>query len=190
MEFRLTYRGPLRSRARAVAADKQALRRYFHSQLRQLWTQSPLNEMPKLIDPALMDVPAEVTLLKNVGAFQFAPLISATYGWNTVADLEILFLRPSPPGALIRHGGDLDNRIKTLMDSLRMPCVNELPMGDLPGTDEKPFFVLMSDDALATSFSVVTDRLLTPAHNDDVELVILVKVGTTRTSWTNISIIG
>lgn len=186
MQFRLTYRGKLKARGSSNIVDKQELRRHFHKQLKVLWDQSPLNEAKQYIDPVNIGKPDEICLLKNVGQFCFAPIISSVYGWNTIAELEILFLRPSPPGALLNHGGDLDNRIKTLMDCLRVPAPTELPSNDVPGADELPFFVLLEDDALVTAFSVISDRLLTTGIQvNEVELVIYVKIGTTRRSWGN-----
>ena len=35
--------------------------------------------------------------------------------------LKILFLRKEGPGKLILQGGDIDNRLKTLLDALKMP---------------------------------------------------------------------
>jgi hypothetical protein len=70
MEFRLTYRGPLK--ANAGIADKQALRREFHRQLRVLWDQIPLNDFKMLLIPA--PGPGALSILKPVGAFVFAPL--------------------------------------------------------------------------------------------------------------------
>ena len=191
MKFRLTYRGRLQARNSSSVEDKQELRRHFHQQLAVLWKQPPLNEFHEMLDINKLGKPNEICLIKNVGPFQFAPIVTSVFGWNAIAELEILFLRPSPPGALLRHGGDLDNRIKTLMDCLRVPAaVNEFPANDQPRPDEAPFFTLLEDDALVTAFSVVSDRLLTPGvKENDVELVIYVKVGTTRQSLAN-SILG
>ena len=59
---------------------------------------------------------------------------------------EIFMLRPEVPGAIITQGGDIDNRLKTLFDALRMPQnENELPKDEIPGTDEVPFFWLFPD---------------------------------------------
>ena len=90
---------------------------------------------------------------------------------------------------LIRHGGDIDNRVKTLFDALRMPSLDELPKRDVPKRGEEPFYVLLEDDALVTGFSVITDRLLIPtASEGQVELIIHVKVSTTRSSMDNIGL--
>lgn len=88
-------------------------------------------------------------------------------------------------GQLVNHGGDLDNRIKTLLDALRKPSQTELPADDLPTPHELPFYCLLQDDALITTLSVTTDRLLAPAPPNDVELIILVDAHATRKSMSN-----
>lgn len=78
-------------------------------------------------------------IIEHIGAFRFAPLVTTRY--DLIATIELLFLRPEPPGRLISQGGDIDNRLKTLFDALRMPRVtSELPSGDAPRQDEDPFF--------------------------------------------------
>jgi len=72
--------------------------------------------------------------------------------------LDILFLRPDDH-PLIQQGGDLDNRLKTLFDSLKVPDTAS-GLGGQPEQDEEPFFVLLQDDRLITEFKVSTDTLL------------------------------
>ncbi|HZO42622.1 MAG TPA: hypothetical protein VFE97_25630 [Methylomirabilota bacterium] len=55
----------------------------------------------------------------KLGEFWFVPLISQRAG--LIVELDVLFLRPQLPGAVVSSGGDLDNRIKTLLDALRIP---------------------------------------------------------------------
>jgi hypothetical protein len=38
------------------------------------------------------------------------------------AELDVLLLAANLPGALIRRGGDIDNRLKTLFDALSVPA--------------------------------------------------------------------
>jgi hypothetical protein len=89
---------------------------------------------------------------------------------------------PSPPGDLLNHAGDLDNRLKPLFDSLRVPQhLHELPDDGEPGEDEEPFFSLLEDDALVTRISVTTDRLVTPDRPlGEADLIVGVTV---RRSW-------
>lgn len=165
--------------------DTQKLRRHFHNQLSVLWNSSVLLEAKKYLDPSRAGSVTEINLIQNVGSFQFAPIVSQAHGWNTIAEIDILFMRPSEPGQLLGHGGDLDNRIKSLFDGLRMPSINELPDNDKPAPDETPFFCVLQDDSLVTGFSVKTDRLLVPANTGKVELIIHTRVRATRKSMGN-----
>ena len=102
--------------------------------------------------------------------------------------MNVLFLRRSSPGQLIGHGGDIDNRIKTLFDALRVPTVAELPHGATPENDEKPFYCLLKDDALITTLSVRTDEWLEEGDPSHVLLVIHVDVKPTRAIWATIGL--
>src|SRR2546425_13026292 len=124
MEFTLFYRGELKapSSGSKRVEHKHDIRRYFHRQLRQLWSQPPLATMSQLTDASPeMEVAAQTRALifENVGPFAFRPLVSERI--NLVANLTITLLRPGPPGSVITRGGDIDNRLKTLFDALRMP---------------------------------------------------------------------
>src|SRR6185437_9442927 len=107
-----------------------------------------------------------------------------------VAELSITFLRPEPPGSLVTQGGDIDNRLKTLFDALRMPKdISELPPGDAPAEGETPFFCLLEDDNLITKIAVNTDRLLKPPPKPShVVLLIHVTTKPTRLIWANIGL--
>jgi hypothetical protein len=184
MEFRLTYRGPLKSKKSMSLEDTYKLRRHFHEQLEVLWNTKLLDGAKRFLHPARPE--GDINLIEKVGPFHFAPLVSQASGWSCVAELHILFLRPSDAGDLIGHGGDLDNRLKSLFDGLRMPSViSELPPNVQPKSDEDPFFCLLQDDALVTGFSVVTDRLLLPAGTNEVDLTMHVRVRATKKSMGN-----
>jgi hypothetical protein len=185
MEFRLVYRGKLKANA-ANAADKQEVRRAFHPQLRKLWQQLPLNAEPGWLR---REPQTDFSILKDQGLFTFAPLVST--GLSLIAELAIIFLRPQEPGFLITQGGDIDNRIKTLLDARRMPKAGELPAGAAPRDGETPFFCLLEDDALVTALAVTTDRLLEDADDpQQVHLVIHVRAHATKVTWGNIGLIG
>ncbi len=116
---------------------------------------------------------------RSVGPYDFVPFIKT--GLSMIASVEILLLRPASPGNLLGRGGDIDNRVKTLIDSLRMPGAEELPDAVTPTPDEEPFYVLLEDDKLITKMSVDTDRLLEPnAQQGEVGLVIKVEPGFTN----------
>ncbi len=169
MRFTLFYRGPLKSNR--GPADKQAIRRQFHTQLKCLWSQPPLANYSKWLEAQPNG--NEISLIQKVGQFQFAPLVSDKI--HMVVELDITMLRPGPPGDLVTHAGDLDNRIKTLLDALRVPHEsNAVPKNDLPKDGENPFFCLL-DDRLVTHLSVSTDRLLDNTA-DPAEVLMLIHV--------------
>ncbi len=187
MELRLIYEGPPKAATRdnSRAKDKHLIRREFHKQLAELWrVQRPLTE----IAYALPDKDQRPSLksFSNQYArygFNFLPLINKPF--NLVCSLDILFLRRESPGELVRHGGDLDNRLKTLFDALRIPETGHEISEFRPSDEENPFYCLLEDDALITDFQVTTGRLLTPLksgqHSNEVFLVIKVRTRVTKT---------
>jgi hypothetical protein len=172
MEFTLYYRGPLK--ANRGTKEKHELRRLFHNQLKELWSQVPLSEFTDLLKPPQKE--GDLSVLKQVGNFVFAPLVSEKAA--LVAELDITLLRPEPPGSIIIQSGDIDNRLKTLLDALKVPNhPNALPDNETQREDEKPFFCLLEDDSLITKVSVSTDRLLDPVQEPS-EVVLLIHVKT------------
>jgi hypothetical protein len=181
MEFTLYYRGELKANGKAKA--KQELRRHFHFQLKNLWSQLPLSELNSYLK---LDPPeGEFSIIKTTGNFNFAPLISEKL--NLIAELKITMLRPEPPGSIITQSGDIDNRLKTLFDALRVPIKSEIPDNENASEFENPFFCLLEDDNLITKVQVDTDRLLDDCKNES-EVVLLINVTTkvTRSRYANL----
>jgi hypothetical protein len=183
MEFRLTYDGELlgASRNSTRASHKHAIRKYFHKQLRRLWETTPalqkLGYWAAVTSPFVQNYSvAQQTADKHaLGKYRFLPL--ATKELDLVVSLDILFLRYDQPGETLIQSGDIDNRLKTLFDSLRKPHNLAEIDGD-PEQDEDPFYVLLEDDSLITHLSVTTDLLLEPNKGvNDVRLIITVKTG-------------
>ena len=109
--------------------------------------------------------------------YRFVPLVTEYF--DLLCSLHILFLRHDVPGSAIQ-AGDIDNRIKTLIDALRVPHNQaELVRNDAcPRDDEDPFFCLLEDDNQVSGFSVETDTLLEPpdGSSDDRNVKIVVTV--------------
>lgn len=181
MRFHLHYRGPLKPNG--GPQEKQELRRAFHPQLKDLWAQKPLNELTGIF---FGDIP-EYNIIRNVNPFDYAPLVTEAH--NLVAKLSITLLRPEEPGGLITAGGDIDNRLKTLLDALSVPKAEQIPGGDVPHSDEMPFHCLLEDDNLVTGLSVHVDRLLNSTDEKEVLALIQVDVAATRTSLENLAVI-
>jgi hypothetical protein len=196
VEFRLTYRGklPAASSADSRAREKHLIRKQLHKQLRVLWgdhraLKSKLvarqsvsgydGEEAALIRLAEMQTDPKIEVERIADKFahhgyRFVPLIREPEG--IACSLDILFLRRDNPGNLVRSGGDIDNRLKVLLDALRMPKDLSELAGFPPDQGEDPFFCLLEDDVLINDISVTTDRLLVPKedeeHINDVMLVI------------------
>jgi hypothetical protein len=189
MEFRLVYKGILSSNG--FKEEKQKIRKEIHAQLKKLWNQEPLiNADKELIGDKEPDDDSRRIWgvgnhIKNIGTFKFVPLISRATKW--IAELDILFLSQEEAGQMIKNNGDIDNRLKTLFDALRTPqSENEVPKGDSPTDDEKPFFCLLEDDKLITKVSVTVDQLLNPPFMspNNKELLVIIKVNTKKTMIT------
>lgn len=163
MNFTLTYDGDLMPSGNASTTHKHEIRRIFHQQLCELWKGACIANVE--------------SLTKSIGKYNFFPLVSS--GRRESAELRIIMLRPgSGPGYIVGQGGDIDNRLKTLFDSLRIPGKkDELPRGINPQNDENPFFCLLEDDILITDLSVTADRLLEPCSSPaHVKLIIGVHI--------------
>jgi hypothetical protein len=198
VEFTLYCRGPLK--ANGSPADKHKIRQYFHNQVKELWNQPPLNRHHEFLDPSheptgiggnvVVTEYEEGTVVHPVGAYRFASVVHSAI--NLVADLTITFLRPEPAGAIVTQGGDIDNRIKTLLDALKMPKEpQDLPKGISPTTNEKPFFFcLLEDDNLITGLNIKTARLLEPnVPPSEVLLLIYVRTRPTIGTFSNLGLV-
>jgi len=169
LRFRLSYRGSLASNC--IAAQKWALRKAFHPQLYAIWRQEPLHDYQKYRDPAYL--PSDCYLRENRGGFTFLPLISERI--FTLAELDILMLRPGTPGSIAVGGGDIDNRLKTLFDSLQPPHPTDSYQSAWDAST--PLSCLLQDDKLITRVNVETDRLLDGGENsNEVLLVVAVHI--------------
>lgn len=193
MEFRLTYRGLLMSTQRdpmtnqndARAGHKHEIRRIFHSQLKRLWESVPHLVAGARTGPGfLIDGPSDRRTAESLAnrfqsnGYRFVPLVTEDLG--LIVGLEILYLRRSKPGRIV-SAGDIDNRLKTLFDALRMPTnSNELGPYREPQEGEDPFYCLLEDDDLMTKVSVETDTLLEDISDvpnmHDAHLVITVRL--------------
>lgn len=188
VRFRLTYEGELRSNQKdedngyvPLAKHKHSIRRGFHRQLKSLWeTNKFLNEHEVYptdyvtgrspdTDASKRDGLGVTDRLRLVNAiadqyvengYRFVPLVrESTF---LLCGLDVLFLRRDFPGGGVISAGDIDNRVKTLIDALRKPKSAAELSGIQPGQDENPFFCLLEDDSQVSSLSVEADRLLAP----------------------------
>jgi hypothetical protein len=183
LEFTLTYSGKIKGSKRKVE-DKHALRLAFHRQLSKLWSQQPLAGSQVLIPTQKTPGVEGAITVKKLANFTFIPLV--TQQLYLFAELDIFLLRPEQRGVLIRHGGDIDARLKTILDGLRVPTSEqELPKDTQPSAAQSPFYCLLEDDSLVTSVAVSVAQNLDASAMDDVTAFIKVTIKKFRDAWNN-----
>ena len=163
LEFRLAYQGLLLASDEddTKSKHKHDIRRYLHKQLVKLWeTKEPLNSFRGSVFTMeeggirVTETGAErIAGTHSYNGKSFLPIVRKE--WSLVCALDILILRRDyfP----IINSGDLDNRVKTLLDALRVPKPNEFSEGD-----EKPLCCLLEDDKFISELKVTADLLLAP----------------------------
>ena len=193
LQFRLLYSGELlgASKTNTRADLKHAVRRQLHPQLRRLWkansavrqslaTQVELSEglraasgvlsrsatMKKSMDELIETGINRIAAKWERFGYRFVPLI--TEELSVRCSVDLLFLRPETPGMLMK-GGDLDARLKTLFDALRLPSDQSESGGIGPQEDENPFFCLLEDDKLISEVHLTTDELLVLPKDREVK---------------------
>jgi hypothetical protein len=156
LEFRLVYQGLLHGED--DSKHKHAIRQYFHKQLVKLWqVKHPLK--PRGESAFQTDTDGSIvnkTGIEMVAADyqnKFVPIVTSKLALT--CSLDMLILRPDH--FPIIKSGDLDNRVKTMLDALRIPKVNEYQDGD-----ENPLYCLLEDDKLVAELRVTADLLMAP----------------------------
>lgn len=187
MKFRLIFEGEIRPRQVATLDDIHRIRQVLHPQLKRMWEHPPFAELEdrwlRPVNPS--DPQAFYARITTIDKKQYAPLVARDLG----AELDIVFLRQQARGQLIGDGGDIDNRLKTLFDALRMPTKAEVQqLGAAVDHDEDPMHCLLQDDALIHRVNVETDRLLRDANPHDIVALIQVTVVVTRVTWDTTSL--
>lgn len=175
MQFRLTLEERLlTSQPGNVSAwngdkrrdHKHLLRQRFHHQLKRLWEVTPFlntgessgpeldgyaaTTLPKLVDRE------RLSKLHNHYGFGFVPLVTKELCLH--CHLDFLILRPDPVDGV--KSGDIDNRVKTLIDALSIPDANQGYGQRRQESEYTPFYCLLENDSLITKISIETDQLL------------------------------
>lgn len=217
MKFTLTYDGRLPPSAnKPKSKEKWEIRKQLHPQLVDLWSNHPslrraeeAREFPlngamlmqrhhlhpgalrfprTLPDPEYVDE-GKIDLCANIDrhGVLFRPLVRENHALH--CGLSVLFLRKEDPGR-VYQGGDIDGRIKTLLDALAMPQHVEQIVADKDAPS--PVYCLLEDDALVSSLDVKTERLLQGDNQprDYVRLIIEVDVKVRYATIYNQSFVG
>ena len=200
MDFALRFQGLLpTSNARNHVAAENTIRSQLHFQLEELCAgeetfegalADPLPEGRLTQSRVLVRQPEQpwgVFLTHEVMGIRFVPLISRVH--FLTCEVDIKFWRMGSPGKIILNSGDIDGRLKVLLDALRMPFSDQevepklLPPGRC--------YCLLEDDELITKLSVSTHKLLGPLKGNGeqyVDLAMYITVNSTRTISENLGI--
>jgi hypothetical protein len=161
MKLTLTFDGDIPSVGNAKSLPSPgklaaiwAMRDAFHAQLEHLWETHHLLQgrgspqaraaATRLNTPILLHGRQFVALVRNDMPLK--------------CELEVRMLVNHSPGSLITKAGDLDNRIKGVIDALRMPGSPD----ELRKRNSQPniYACLMQDDAVITGLKVSVERYL------------------------------
>ncbi|WP_156929134.1 hypothetical protein [Bradyrhizobium sp. th.b2] len=218
MKFTLTYEGSLPPSANARKnGEKWKIRKAFDPQIRDLWASHPalqeierngryfpkhggaVNLQPHHQHPGPVEAPwvpkhprvSHGTLdlcepIERHGAW-FRPLVRESFALH--CGLKIVFLRKESPGK-VYQGGDIDGRIKTLVDALTMPQHKEQILE--PNAQRDPIYCLLQDDSMVSGLAVESERLLGAQDHpaDYVRLTIEVDVRVRQAMIYNQSFLG
>lgn len=179
MKFRLTYAGPLLSSGNdsnnQKADHKHDLRLAFHPQLKRLWEITPFLSRGGPTWPTISWAPPEPEPKYDkssrakrfqIRPWNFVPLI--TQDMQFYCAIDILFMRTGGNRAIFNQG-DLDGRLKTLLDALSNPDANQGYSDRTFDKQSNPLFTLLENDKQITRLSVETDQMLEPLTNNEPE---------------------
>ena len=146
MEFVLTYEGRIPSRSKDKAAVWE-MRKSFDRQLRKLWGKPPFDILAEW--EATGFAAGAPNFLIRRGAQSFVPLYGLKVGIGVSLDIKLLSGLPDRKPVI--SSGDLDNRIKRVIDALRAAADEGELIGGLE--DNARWHCLMDDDSSVLQLS-------------------------------------
>jgi hypothetical protein len=175
--FHLRYTGKLPSNGNTES--KEAVRAYLAPQLAELWKRSPLSTLQP------EDVPAHFSTDRYGTPFRFI----VARALNLRCELDVLILHGSNQDPAYTTG-DVDNRLKTLLDGLRTRNRRELGKAAAPVDPTTGYAdVLLEDDSLVEGLRVRTEHgLAMPNDRDVVDVVIRVTLSTPSPTWLTVQL--
>lgn len=178
MKFKLLYRGEIRTNPPKRREHIHKLRMVFHEQLKRLLHIPPYSQLKQYIGAKK----GQPNILRTVGGVEFVPIVSTEL--NLLAEIDVIMMHPELLGCA---RGDIDNRMKTLLDGLKRPQnTTEVPDSC---KKMKRMYTLLDDDRLVTRLNVNTTHLLNAKDINELLLIITVTFKPALTSITNLPFI-
>lgn len=207
MRFHLVYHGPLPGNGNKPKPDDvRDIRDFLHPQLAMVWEthaalkrlrstarvargpgrflgslESPFDDEGRAAWP-LQEGFVDLREPVSKGDKTYHPLVRESLDLN--CSLEIRFPRQENPGQLVLQGGDLDNRIKTLLGFSKQKLKQI--------TCKKLSYCLMEIDTPVSGINVSTDRILFPVteYPNEAHLVIKVMIRVLKLGTWNVCLMG
>jgi hypothetical protein len=182
--FQLVYNGEIRSgQRRGVLDKKHEMRLAFGVYLRRLWRQEKAlqrfaNGLPRVPYPLRRPAPDDdeqpFYRTESLGGYAWIPLITRRNRMMVHLDIELVGDAPR----VLKPSGDIDNRLKVVLDSLRMVRQpSEIGTATTKGCDD--LYVLLEDDSLIHNLTVTA----TPSLGSPVENRVTVDVKIVPNEW-------
>jgi hypothetical protein len=169
MHIPLRYEGPLKSATdkKTQLRNKNHIRWYLSDQLINLQLEGDFSRFP-----------AARPISKRFRGLGFFPII--TRAQQLVCSLSVVIHRREKIGNILAYHGDLDNRMKTLFDALRMPQTD----GEVLSDDSKHSkhagrvncACLLEDDSIISELHIKTMHSLEALAPNDVILTMDVEI--------------
>ncbi|CDX18342.1 conserved hypothetical protein [Mesorhizobium sp. ORS 3324] len=175
MQFHLIFDGNLPPRGKSATLERiHDVRMAIHPQIEGLWSLQPLKNNDWLRQRSAN----RLGVIEIRNGFEFAPLISKYVG--LLAEIHVTILRNRHSNDRQGIHGDIDNRVKTLFDALRMRTLGEINILSKKGiVFQDRTFCLLQDDDLVTKLTVETDRWLgAPPHQTLAIIRVAIKAST------------
>lgn len=153
MRLTLTYEGLLPSKQRGISPAKALLRQEFHPQIKD--------------QIAHMLVHDEKHVTSEVDGFKFISPAHSKY--RTAVELDVLLLTRSSR----RSPGDVDNRLKTLLDGLTRPQNTQQMQSFQEPKDGGPTYCLMDDDQLVSRLTIDSRHWFNSKHGENDALAVV-----------------
>lgn len=154
MKLTLSYQGPLPPKQRGVSVVKADLRRAFHPQIK--------SQISGLTDKT--NLPLMTT---QIGGYEFVS--PAHSSLRTAIELDIMLLSPR----VRLPAGDVDNRLKTLIDGLTRPGNAQQLQGFAEPEEGGPTYCLMDDDQLVQRIGLDSRAWHVPQDGTSDALVVV-----------------
>jgi hypothetical protein len=172
MNFRLRYDGllPTANSKNPRCKEKNQIRWALNRQLITLFTEADFSRLAKRLEEQGESIDFPKRRFKGFG---FLAIVSS--GHAVACKLSIHIERRDMVGGILNPEGDLDNRMKTLLDALRLPQ-NENEVMPPDDSTQKNCFCLLEDDSLITGLNIQTSTSLEELPKGHVRLSIDVEV--------------